>query len=80
MRFTCLFPANFSVLERIALEVQKQLYDVGVDMQFEVVPIEEYDRGFETGEFDAVLIDMISGPTLGAAVHLLAVRATIPRA
>ena len=37
-RFTCLIPENFSVIERVALEVQKQLYNVGVDMQFEVIP------------------------------------------
>ncbi|PYR82534.1 MAG: hypothetical protein DMF87_01210, partial [Acidobacteria bacterium] len=36
VRFTCLLPASFSVLERLALEVQRQLYNVGVDMQFQV--------------------------------------------
>lgn len=64
MRFTCLMPADFNVLERIALDLQKQLYDIGVDMQFQVVPIEEYDARIRTGRFDAVLIDLISGPTL----------------
>ena len=64
IRFTCLIPAEFSVLERIALHLQRQLYEVGVDMQFEVVPIEEYDLRIRTGRFDAVLIDLISGPTL----------------
>ena len=64
VRFTCLIPADFSVLERIALHLQRQLYEVGVDMQFEVVPIEEYDLRIRTGRFDAVLIDLISGPTL----------------
>ena len=43
--------------------MQKQLYNIGVDMQFEVVPIEEYDTRIREGRFDAVLIDMISGPT-----------------
>ena len=43
LRFTCLIPENFSVIERVALEVQKQLYNVGVDMQFEVVPSKEFD-------------------------------------
>ena len=64
MRLTCLLPADFSVLERVALDLQKQLYEIGVDMQFQVVPIEEYDRRIRIGEFDAVLIDLISGPTL----------------
>jgi peptide/nickel transport system substrate-binding protein len=64
-RFTCLLPAGFSLLERIGLEIQKQLYDVGVDMQFEVVPIQEYDSRIREGRFDAVLVDLISGPTFG---------------
>jgi peptide/nickel transport system substrate-binding protein len=64
-RFTCLIPENFSVLERVALEVQKQLYDVGVDMQFEVVPSTEFDTRVREGRFDAMLIDSISGPTVG---------------
>jgi peptide/nickel transport system substrate-binding protein len=64
-RFTCLIPENFSVLERVALEVQKQLYDVGVDMQFEVVPSTEFNTRIREGRFDAMLIDSISGPTVG---------------
>ena len=64
-RFTCLIPENFSVLERVALEVQKQLYDVGVDMHFEVVPSKEFDTRIREGRFEAILIDMLSGPTVG---------------
>jgi peptide/nickel transport system substrate-binding protein len=63
-RFTCLIPANFSTIERIALDVQKELYDVGVDMQFEVVRAEDLDARIRTGRFDALLFEMISGPTL----------------
>ena len=44
LRLSCLpYRTDFSLLERIGLEVQKQLYDIGVDMQFEVVPIQEFD-------------------------------------
>jgi peptide/nickel transport system substrate-binding protein len=64
-RFTCLIPEDFSVIERVALEVQKQLYNVGVDMQFEVIPIREFGVRVQEGNFDAILIDMISGPTVG---------------
>jgi peptide/nickel transport system substrate-binding protein len=67
LRFTCLLPADFTLLERIGLEVQKQLYDVGVDMQFEVVPIQEYDLRIREGRFEAVLVDMSSGPALARA-------------
>ncbi len=65
LRFTCLLPANFAVLERIGLEVQKQLYDIGVDVQFETVPFEEYDARIREGRFEAVLVGMISGPSFG---------------
>lgn len=65
MRFTCLVPDGFSTLERIALLVQKQLYDIGVDMHFEVVSPADYDARIRQGDFDAVLLDLISGPTFG---------------
>lgn len=64
-RFTCLIPENFSVIERVALEVQKQLFNVGVDMQFEVIPIKDFDARVRGGQFDAMLIDLVSGPTVG---------------
>jgi peptide/nickel transport system substrate-binding protein len=64
-RFTCLIPAKFSLLERLALELQRQFYDVGVDVQFESLPPVEYDARIREGKFEAVLVDMISGPTLG---------------
>ena len=62
-RFVCLIPANFSLLERVALELQKQLYSAGVDMQFEVVPIEEFNTRVAEGRFEAMLMDVVSGPT-----------------
>jgi peptide/nickel transport system substrate-binding protein len=65
LRFTCLLPANFTLLERIGLEVQKQLYDIGVDVQFESVPIEEYNDRIRDGRFEAVLGEIISGPSFG---------------
>ena len=64
-RFTCLIPEDFAVLERIGLELQRELYELDVDMQFEAVPIAEYDTRIREGAFEAVLVDMISGPTLG---------------
>ena len=52
------------MLERIGLEIQRQLYDIGVDMQFDVVPAQEFDARMRDGRFEAALVDMISGPTL----------------
>jgi peptide/nickel transport system substrate-binding protein len=64
LRVTCLLPDGFSILERIALYAQKQLYDVGVDMQFDVVTPTVYGERIAAKQFDCVLVDMISGPTL----------------
>jgi peptide/nickel transport system substrate-binding protein len=61
--FRCLLPENYLLLERVTLDVQKQLYDLGVDMQLEVVSVQEYDRRLRTGQFDAAMVEMISGPT-----------------
>ena len=63
LRFTCLLPQNFTVWERMALEVQRDLIDIGVDMQFKVVPFTEFNEMIGTRQFEAALIDMISGPT-----------------
>ena len=64
-RFTCLVPADYSLIERVGLTVQKQLYNIGVDMQFEVVSIKEFDSRIRDGRFEAILIDMLSGPSFG---------------
>ncbi len=63
LRFTCLVPKDLAELERLALHVQKQLYDIGVDMQLESVTLEEYDRRLRSSSFDAAIIDMWSGPS-----------------
>lgn len=67
LRLTCLVPENFNVWERIALKVQRDLFDIGVDIQFRPVPLNEFGRLLQTGRFEAVLNDMVSGPTPGRA-------------
>jgi peptide/nickel transport system substrate-binding protein len=63
-RFTCLLPQNFAVWESVALEIQRDLFNIGVDMQFKSVPFKEFNKLVRTpGGFDAVLGDMVSGPT-----------------
>ena len=61
-RFTCLLPQNFAVWERVALEIQRDLLNIGVDMQFKSVPFKEFNPMIGAGKFDAALLDMISGP------------------
>jgi peptide/nickel transport system substrate-binding protein len=62
-RFVCLLPQNFAMWERVALEIQRDLFDIGVDMQFKSVPFDEFNRMVGAGRFDAAMLDMISGPT-----------------
>ena len=62
-RFTCLLPKDFTVWERIALEVQRDLLNIGVDMQFKVIPMLEFNDLVFSGRFEAAFIDIISGPT-----------------
>jgi len=62
-RFTCLLPKNFTVWERVALEVQRDLVAIGVDMQFKVLDPDEFGKRIENGQFEAVFGSMISGPT-----------------
>ncbi len=63
--FTCLLPANFSIEERFALEVQQELYNIGVDVQFEALPLPDYTKRLLSGDFDAALVDLVGGPTFG---------------
>lgn len=60
---TSLIPQDFSGVERIALHVQRDLFSVGVDLQFQVLPPREFGRRMAAGEFESSLLDMISGPT-----------------
>jgi ABC-type transport system substrate-binding protein len=65
LAFTCLVPEGVVVAERIGLEVQRQLYRVGIDMAFETLPIGDYVARMRAGDFDAVFIDLLSGATFG---------------
>jgi len=63
-RFTCLLMSNDPRFERISLVLQKQLYDVGVDMQVEAVPLKELAGRITDGRFDALVFEALSGRSL----------------
>ncbi len=63
-RFTCLMFGDDPRFERMATVLQKQLYDVGVDMQVEAVPLRALVERFSSGNFDALLTESISGRSL----------------
>lgn len=67
LRFVALIARDVSPFERIALLLQKQMYDIGVDMQVSSVSISELNSRLMQGDYDAVLISTLGGLTLTRA-------------
>jgi len=63
IRFTCLIPENFALWERIGLLVQRNLAAIGVDMKLEALPAAQFNKRIASGDFDAVLLELIVGNT-----------------
>jgi ABC-type transport system substrate-binding protein len=63
LQFTCLMPPD-SPYERVAITVKRQLAAVGVDMVPEEVPIDELVKRADSGQYEALLIELISGQSL----------------
>lgn len=63
-RFTCMIPENDVRFERLGLLLQRQLMDVGIDMQIEPVPAMSLPKRLKEGSFDAFLIDFAATPGL----------------
>ena len=61
LRFSCLVPAGYPMFERLAIFVQRALLDIGVDMQPELVAQNDLQRRLATGDFEAYLLEMVSG-------------------
>jgi len=62
-RFTLLI-ASDAMYERIALELKRQLAEVGIEMAVEAVSQDQLFDRLQHGRYEAVLIDAISGPSL----------------
>jgi peptide/nickel transport system substrate-binding protein len=60
----CMVPKDRATLEKLALSLQTQLYDVGIDLQLESVSLSEFDKRLRGGNFDAAVFDMGSGAAL----------------
>src|SRR5581483_10107611 len=59
----CLVPPDLTY-ERVALAVKRQLDSVGVDLVMQEAPMDEIGSAWESKNFEAVLIDLVGGPTL----------------
>jgi peptide/nickel transport system substrate-binding protein len=67
--FTCLIRPD-ATIERIALIVKRQLQQVGIEMSIEQVASDQMIAAIKSGRYEAVLNEMISGPTLLRAYQL----------
>ena len=63
LKFTCLVPPD-TVYERVALAVKRQLAAVSVEMELQEATQQQVADAFRNGNFDALLGDIVSGPTL----------------
>lgn len=71
LKVTCLIQAADPLFESMALVVQRQLYDVGIDLGVETVPLEALVKRIGSGEFDAFLLSMASLRTLSQPYQFL---------
>ena len=62
--FTCLVFGDDSRFERLALVLQKQLFDVGVDMKLERASARQLITRAAKGDFDAFLFELASARSL----------------
>jgi len=61
VHFTCLVPPDY---ERVALAVKQQLEQINVDMQLEERSPDDIFKVLASGDFDAALLDVISGASI----------------
>jgi MarR-like DNA-binding transcriptional regulator SgrR of sgrS sRNA len=61
IKFVCLVPPEF---ERVALVLKRELEAVGVEMNLREISLENLDEALVKGDFDAVLTELVSGPSL----------------
>lgn len=64
LTLSCLVPAGYESFERLALVLQKQLLDVGVDLRLEAVPLSELAERLATGRFETFLFEQVAGTGL----------------
>ncbi len=64
LRIKCLTRAQDAQFEKIALLLQKQLYEIGVDLEIESLPTPELTKRLEAGDFETLLIQRTSGRSL----------------
>jgi ABC-type transport system substrate-binding protein len=64
VRLRCLTLAKDDRYEKIALILQKQLYEIGVDLEIEVLPLKQLVERLSAGQFEMLLMERTSGRSL----------------
>lgn len=64
LKFRCLFFGEDAQLERMALMVQRQFNDIGVDVELQPASYDEIVTRLQAADFDSVLTPMASGRAL----------------
>ena len=64
LHIKCLAPAGNALFEKIAIVLQKQLYEIGVDLEIIPLPADEVGRRLDVGDFETVLIQRATGRSL----------------
>ena len=70
LRFTCLVRESSDFDETVALIVQRQLFDIGVDMQIETVDVRSLIDRLNRGDYQAVLRPQNTSPSLSRLYSL----------
>lgn len=63
-RIRCLTLANDARYEKIALILQKQLYEIGVDLEIVTLPGKDLIQRLSSGQFEMLLMERTSGRSL----------------
>jgi ABC-type transport system substrate-binding protein len=64
LHIRCLTVSQNAQYEKIALILQKQLYEIGVDLEIQALPANELTKRLEAGDFETVLIQRTTGRSL----------------
>jgi peptide/nickel transport system substrate-binding protein len=64
LHLRCLTIERNAQFEKLALILQKQLYEIGVDLEIQSIPFEELAKRLEAGDFETVLIQRTTGRSL----------------
>jgi peptide/nickel transport system substrate-binding protein len=64
LKLRCLTVARDARYEKIALVLQKQLYEIGIDMSIEALPLQELLKRLLAQDYDTILAERTSGRSL----------------